>query len=71
VPAGAKEAALLARLIVSVPRHKIAAIRKRLYQAIQSMRTEFGPEDDAGPDTTCERWAVTLAFAPVTKPRRS
>ena len=70
VPPGAKEAALLARLIVAMPRRRIAEVRKRMYQAIQSMREEFGPEDDAAPAADCERWAVTLAFAPVVTPRR-
>jgi len=62
-PAGAKEAALLARLVLALPPSKIAAVRKRLFDTIQSLRTEFPSTDD------CERWAVTVAFAPVTAPR--
>lgn len=64
MPAGAKEAALLARLVVNTPRSQLAAIRKRLFGAIQSLKGEVATE---GKD--CERWAVTLAFAPVQTPR--
>ncbi|HKC40659.1 MAG TPA: winged helix-turn-helix domain-containing protein, partial [Gemmatimonadales bacterium] len=39
-PAGAKEAALLARLVLALPPSKIAAIRKRLFDAVQSLRSE-------------------------------
>jgi predicted transcriptional regulator len=62
MPAGAKEAALLGRLVVNASPSKIRAIRKRLFNAIQSLKRE-GKGGDAGND--CERWAVTVAFAPV------
>jgi len=64
LPHGAKEAALLARLVVAAPPSKIPAIRKRLFDTVQSLRGEFHL-DDATKDNDCERWAVTLAFAPV------
>ena len=69
IPAGAKEAAFLTRIVVVAPPGKIPAVRKWLFDTVQSMRTEF----DLGDDNTespadCERWAVTLAFAPVRTP---
>jgi DNA-binding transcriptional ArsR family regulator len=64
LPRGAKEAALLARLVVVAPPSKIPAIRKRLYEIVQALRSEFHPGDDS-PQVDCERWAVTVAFAPV------
>ena len=64
LPFGAKEAALLARLVVVAPPSKIPAIRKRLFETVQSLRGEF-QLDDASKEGDCERWAVTVAFAPV------
>jgi DNA-binding transcriptional ArsR family regulator len=68
IPVGAKEAALLARLVVSAPPSKIPAIRRHLVNAVQSLREEF-ELGDAAKDDACERWAVTVAFAPVGKVR--
>ena len=69
VPRGAKEPALLARLVVTAPPGKIPAIRKHLYDTVQSMRTEWAPaEEDHASADDCERWALTLAFAPVRSP---
>lgn len=64
LPHGAKEAALLARLVVAAPPSKIPSIRKRLFNTVQSLREDFQLDDDAK-DEACERWAVTVAFAPV------
>jgi DNA-binding transcriptional ArsR family regulator len=64
-PPGAKEAALLARLVVAAPPSKIPAIRRHLYETVQSLRAEFELGDGAPKDDDCERWAVTVAFAPV------
>ena len=64
------EAALVARMVLSLPRAQIPAVRQRLYDAIQSIREENDCDDTGGkgsPDTA-ERWAVTLAFSPLTKP---
>lgn len=70
IPAGAKESALLARLVVAAPPSKIPAIRKRLFETVQSLRGEFQLSDaDSEPAADCERWAVTVAFAPVATPR--
>src|SRR5262245_29602945 len=61
---GARESALLARLVVVAPPSKIPAIRKHLFDTVQSLRGEFQLHEETK-DDNCERWAVTLAFAPV------
>ena len=66
-----REAALLARLVVSVPPAKIPAIRRRLYDAVQSLRAEFQTGDTDAVGADCERWALTVAFAPAASPRRA
>jgi len=79
MPFGAKEAALLTRLVVVAPSAQIPAIRQWLFDAVQRMRAEFELDDaPAAPleKEQCERWALTLAFAPVRppaegRPRRS
>jgi len=72
IPRGAKEPALLSRLIVVAPATQIATIRQWLMEALQRMRTEFEVDDESvtGAEPACERWAVTLAFAPTSGPRR-
>jgi hypothetical protein len=62
---------LLARLVVATPRSKLAAIRKRLFDTVQSLRAELGPEKGTAHEleADCERWALTVAFAPVKPPR--
>ena len=72
IPPGAKEAALLTRLVVVVPPTKIPSIRNWLFEALQRMRAEFDVDDESptGAESACERWAVTLAFAPVSGPAR-
>ena len=69
--AGAGEAPLIARLVIAAPADRIAAVRQRLYEAVQQIRADFSCEgEDGTSDLTYERWAVTMAFAPVW-PRRS
>ena len=70
IPAGAKESALLARIVVAMPKRRVAAVRKRLYETIRAMREDLGPEEGEKSSTDCERWAITLAFAPVVTPRK-
>src|ERR1043165_1128111 len=41
IPAGAKESALLARLVVVAPPGKIPAIRQRLFDTVQMLRDEL------------------------------
>jgi hypothetical protein len=69
IPAGAKEAALLTRLVIVAPPSKIPTIRRRLFEAVQSMKEEFSAKDDEkAPPDNCERWALTLSFAPTAAP---
>jgi hypothetical protein len=70
MPFGAKEAALLTRLVVVAPPAKIPEIRQWLFDAVQRMRTEFELQDSSNKasEEECERWALTLAFAPVRPP---
>jgi hypothetical protein len=70
IPAGAKEPALVTRLVFVARASEIADIRNRLMNTVQAMRNELHREDSA-PEPDCERWALTLAFAPVASPRRS
>ena len=74
IRAGAKEAALVGRLVIAAPRSQIPAIRKRLLETVQSVGKKFrsGPDrlETAQPERDCERWAVTVAFAPVKNSRR-
>ena len=67
IPAGAKEPALVTRLIVVASPSEIPAMRRWLMDALQEMRREFQVDDvSAGSvPNDCERWALTLAFAPT------
>jgi len=63
------ETPLLARIVVAAPPSTMPAVRQRLMDVINDLRRDNTCEDNA----TVERWAVTLAFAPVglqKKPRR-
>ena len=73
IPFGAREAALLTRLVVVAPPAQIPAIRQWLFDAVQRMRTEFELDDPSAEtiEEPCERWALTLAFAPVRPPAES
>ena len=68
VPKGAREAALLARVVIAAPPANIPALRRRLYDVVKSMREECSA-DDAKAGADHERWAATIAFAPVVAPR--
>ncbi|HEY0528732.1 MAG TPA: winged helix-turn-helix domain-containing protein [Gemmatimonadaceae bacterium] len=69
VPLGA-ESALVARMIVTVPRSRIPALRKRLYDTVKAIREEVDcDESSASARKDSERWAVTLAFSPLAKPK--
>ena len=73
IPPGAREPALLARLVVVAPATKIPTIRQWLAETLQRMRTEFELDDDSSTgaaESACERWAVTLAFTPASGPPR-
>ena len=70
MPHGAKEAALLTRLVVVALPAKIPQLRSWLIDVVRRIRTEFELDDDetATEREQCERWALTLAFAPVRPP---
>ena len=68
MPRDSKEAGMLARLVLVVPPREIAGIRKKLSKVVQGLGAEFR-DDPAGSNADaqdCVRWAVTIAFAPVT-----
>lgn len=67
IPAGAREAALLTRLILVVPPTKIPKIRKWLFEMLERMRTELDLDVDSSAEAEAAyvRWVVTLAFAPA------
>lgn len=69
IPVGAKEPALVGRVVLVAPASEIAAIRQRLLETVQSMRREL-EHDGCSADPECVRWALTVAFAPVASPRR-
>jgi hypothetical protein len=70
IPPGAKHAALVGRLVIAARPSQIPAIRKRLFDTVQSMGKEFrsGQAETPESERDCERWAVTVAFAPVKNP---
>jgi hypothetical protein len=75
IPPNAKQAALLTRLVLVAPPGKIPAIRRWLLETMRGVSERFGlgGDDTAESVADCERWALTLAFAPVavpTRPRR-
>jgi DNA-binding transcriptional ArsR family regulator len=68
MPPHAREAALLGRLVLALPPSKISAIRKLLFDTVRKLGTRYRSSAGVGKDRDqdCERWAVTVAFAPVT-----
>jgi hypothetical protein len=73
IPVGAKQRALVGRVILPLLPSQIAALRQRLFESVQAIGREFRSEGGTGdaPDHDCERWALTLSFAPVATPKRS
>lgn len=70
IPAGAKERALVVRMVVALPPSKIAPLRQQLFETIQTIAEEFRDErSGTAPAEDCERWALTLSFAPTSAPR--
>lgn len=72
IPVGVKEPAFLTRLIVVVAPSEISAVRQRLMGAVQELGRELQADDGRAETDTekCERWALTVAFAPTMAPRR-
>ncbi|HKE92357.1 MAG TPA: winged helix-turn-helix domain-containing protein [Gemmatimonadales bacterium] len=62
MPPHAREAALLGRLVLGLPSSQVPVIRKLLYDTVRKLGAKFRSEGEKD----CERWAVTVAFAPVT-----
>ena len=67
VPAGASEPALLTRVVVVASAAEIPAIRGWLMNVVDEMRQKFelGAAGGTSAPNECERWALTLAFAPT------
>jgi DNA-binding transcriptional ArsR family regulator len=59
-----RERPILARVVLSAPRERIADVRKQLYDMVKELQRDFVRLRDGDADTA-ERWALTLTFAPV------
>jgi hypothetical protein len=61
------ESPLLVRLVVAAPADTMPEVRKRLLATVKNIQEELCADTDlAAPDAdTYERWALTMAFAPV------
>jgi len=62
------ERALVARLVLVAQPRRLAALRKRLHRTVQDIHREFGSGEGRVPAADDARWAVTLVFAPVSRP---
>ena len=73
IPAGAKEPALLTRLVIVATPSQVSAVKQWLMDALDELRREFQADDASGEAAIekCERWALTLAFAPTTTAHRA
>jgi len=63
-----RERALVARLVLVAQPKRLAALRKRLHRTVQDIHREFGSGEGRVPAADDARWAVTLVFAPVSRP---
>jgi len=70
IPPGAKESALLTRMVLALPPSKIAIVRQRLLETVRELGREFRFDDESPSADDCERWALTLFFAPTSGPTR-
>jgi DNA-binding transcriptional ArsR family regulator len=62
------EPPLIARVVMSAPPAMIPEIRQRLYVFLKDLKQEYTGDTIAVVEA-CERWAMTLTFAPATPPR--
>src|SRR6185436_8410497 len=62
---GSRDPALLARLVIAARPSQIAAIRKRMFESVAELRAEYQVDDGDDAGKGCERWALTVAFAPA------
>ena len=59
------EPPLVARLVMSAPPAAMPKVRKRLYDFLKEIQTEFDCKDSAPAVDDNERWAMTVTFSPV------
>jgi hypothetical protein len=61
-----EERPFVARIVMTADPDRMPAIRKRISEFVTALQREFECEPDAPPAPSArDRWAVTLAFAPV------
>lgn len=65
---GRPDRPVLSRLVVVAPRGKIADVRKQLYRTVKKIQRDIG-RLGAGAPEAMERWALTLTFVPVSRPK--
>jgi DNA-binding transcriptional ArsR family regulator len=58
------DAPLLARLLMVAPPEREKELRTRLHEFLKEIQREFATDENAVPDERCERWAMTMTFAP-------
>ena len=70
---GSTEPVMLVRLIVAGSAEMMPTVRKRLLAAVKDIQKEFQCDEPPGSSTDDhDRWALTMAFAPVwPKPKRT
>jgi len=60
------EPPLLARLVMVAPAARERALRARIFEFVKEVQRDFSSDESAAPDDAeCERWAMTVTFAPV------
>jgi hypothetical protein len=59
----------LARLVLVAPPRQIHALRQRLLAVVKDVQRDFHCEEEGEKTDDCDRWAMTITFAPVT-PRK-
>jgi DNA-binding transcriptional ArsR family regulator len=59
------EPPLLARLVMAAPPAMMPKVRKRLYDFLKEIQTEYECGEPAPSTDDYDRWAMTLTFAPV------
>jgi DNA-binding transcriptional ArsR family regulator len=62
---GAQEGPLLVRLMIAAPAETMPVFRSRLLAAVKDIQRELAGDNTAESTEACERWALTLAFAPA------
>ena len=66
------EPPLLARLVMVAPAEREHELKMRIFQFVKDVRREFHVEENVvpGDEASCERWAMTVTFAPVAPAKR-